>query len=375
MESFGQILRDKREELKYSVYEVSKKTLISERFINALEEEREDEFSATVYFVSYMMKYADFLGLDGKKLSELFEAKKIQLAPPPMELIKREKPKFIAPLVISLSAALLIGIGVVLYFVVFKIPQRKTEKNTVVETEKIMQYRFATQVEKKRLRKGDQILIPQDEGSGDIVLTVRSTLGNIVIDTPSGSQVVELSEEREIDINGDGRSELIVYLSDVSSVDESYGAEVRLIKKTDDGTYVVFDDDGEVEVQQVQKDESEILKPVSPNAPRLEILSDTRTYPFITDITIRGSCVVRYKVDNGTPEEAYLHSGEHISVSPKNGIRLWMSNVNALGIQVQAGNVLKTLPVGVAGQVKVEDIRWIRDTSDGKYKLVVVDVE
>ena len=51
-----------------------------------------------------------------------------------------------------------------------------------------------------------------------------------------------------------------------------------------------------------------------------------------------------------------------------------MSNVNALKIQVIADTSYYDLEVGRAGQVKVEDIKWIR-TSEGKYQLVVLELD
>ena len=99
-----------------------------------------------------------------------------------------------------------------------KIPQKKELKaREQVEKEKIHQYQFTGKPETKRLYKGDQILVPAKQGKGNIVLTVGGTLGNFSILTPSGNQIVELSEERDIDIDGDGFADLIIYLSDVSN--------------------------------------------------------------------------------------------------------------------------------------------------------------
>ena len=62
------------------------------------------------------------------------------------------------------------------------------------------------------------------------------------------------------------------------------------------------------------------------------------------------------------------------TATPHNGIRLWISNNNTVKISIIADSKSYDLDIGTAGQVFVEDIKWIKDT-DGKYKLVVVTLD
>ena len=57
-----------------------------------------------------------------------------------------------------------------------------------------------------------------------------------------------------------------------------------------------------------------------------------------------------------------------------NTIRVWMSNANALKLQVIGDGRTESIEVGRPGQVLVQDIKWIKDY-DGKYKLVVLEVD
>jgi hypothetical protein len=107
---------------------------------------------------------------------------------------------------------------------------------------------------------------------------------------------------------------------------------------------------------------------------RTVILEDTRAYPFTLKISFRGSCLFRYKVDRQPNYEEYFSKNDIINITANNGFRLWMSNVNALSIQIIAANSTYDLEVGKAGEVKVEDIKWVRD-SDGKYRLVVLEID
>ena len=61
-------------------------------------------------------------------------------------------------------------------------------------------------------------------------------------------------------------------------------------------------------------------------------------------------------------------------VTANNGVRVWMSNGNTVKFTVVADTKNYDLEIGKAGQVLVQDIKWVRDT-EGKYKLVVVELD
>ena len=61
-------------------------------------------------------------------------------------------------------------------------------------------------------------------------------------------------------------------------------------------------------------------------------------------------------------------------MTANNGVRVWMSNGNTVKFTVVADTKNYDLEIGKAGQVLVQDIKWVRDT-EGKYKLVVVELD
>jgi cytoskeletal protein RodZ len=369
MESYGEVLRKAREAKRVSIESITQSTAITKEYIESLENERVEDFPGESYFIGFLSNYCEFLGLNKEEILSLYHAKKIQESPVPLELLQKKKPAFLVPLIIFLSAAVLIATGCVLYFSVFKIPEKKEQlAKEQVEKEKSRQYQFSGKPETKRFYKGDQILIPAKQGNGNIVLTVSNTKGNFAILTPAGSQVIELSEERDIDIDGDGFADLIIYLSDVSNTDESHGAEIRILEKKLDNSYV--------EISPVQTENPDIpsSSTVRNNSARVVIHEDTRAYPFTINVTFRGACLFRYKSDRQPYVEDYYKSGELVTITSNNGTRLWMSNLNALKIHVIAGLSSYDLEVGKAGEVKVEDIKWVRD-NDGKYRLVVLELD
>ena len=107
---------------------------------------------------------------------------------------------------------------------------------------------------------------------------------------------------------------------------------------------------------------------------RTEILSDSRAYPFTINATFRGGCLFRYRTDRKETVEDYFASGDIVNMTASNGIRLWISNGNAVKLQVVANSKTYDLAVPRAGEVIAQDIKWIKDT-DGRYKVVVVDID
>lgn len=371
MESYGELLRKTREEKNVSLEEIERATAITKNYILALEEERSDDFPGESYFVGFLTNYCEFLGINAEEVLHLYHAKKIQEAPVPVELTRKHKPKFVLPLLIGGACALVVGVGIYLYFKVFNVPEKIQAKvQQTTEKEKIHQYQFTGKSETKRFYKGDQILFPTKQGTGSIVVTVGETKGTLALLMPSGTQIVELSEERDLDVDGDGFADVIVYLSDISSDEGSHGAEVRLIEKKMDNTFVeLSENDSGTELSDIPSAAS-----VKNNSKRVVIHEDTRAYPFTINVTFRGSCLFRYKSDRNTYVEDYFKSGDQVAVNSNNGTRLWMSNNNALKIRVLAGLSSYDLEVGRAGEVKAEDIKWVRD-SDGKYRLVLIELD
>ena len=371
MESYGAKLREAREQKNLSIDQVARETTITHQYIDALEKEENEIFPGEPYMVGFLKNYADYLGLNKEELLKLYHAKKLQESPVPAELLRRNKPKFLVPLIVSVSVAIVLGVGAYLYFVVFNVPKMQEEKRKIaVETTKIHQYTFTGKTETHRLYVGDQILVPDNKGN--IILTVKDTKDSLTIETPSGPQIIDLSEERDLDVNGDGRQDIILYLSDVSSSDGNHGAEVRMLLK--DPNAVVQDAVIENETNLNEIPTETKSSSASANNRQVVVLEDTRAYPFTVNVSFRGSCVFRYRVDRNSNVESYYRSGDIVNVTASNAVRLWMSNVNAMKIQVIADTSYYDLEVGRAGQVKVEDIKWIR-TAEGKYQLVVLELD
>ncbi|MBP8612382.1 MAG: DUF4115 domain-containing protein [Candidatus Atribacteria bacterium] len=106
--NIGETLRSEREKQKLTLSEVSEKTLINTYYLEQIEEENfGKDFDG--FMLSYIKKYAEFLGIDPKPLTdaykELFKDKEIHLKP------KKKKPNvFVIIIIILIVVGLIFAI-------------------------------------------------------------------------------------------------------------------------------------------------------------------------------------------------------------------------------------------------------------------------
>lgn len=358
MDSYGALLKEARESKNLDLDTVARETAIIRRYIEGLEEEDNSAFPGEAYLTGFLRNYADYLGVDAETVLTLYKNKQLQESPVPEGLIEKHRPKYLIPLIVSASVVVFAAIAIPLIILCNKkIADNKLVAVEVKNGER--KYQLADKTFSDRLYKGDQLIYPGEEG--DIVLTVSKTFDTFGIQTPVGDLYTELSEEAELDIDGDAISDLIVYVSDLSMTDESRGAEVRILKRHGSAVSGVASDDI-------------LLASEIGNSKYKVIFEDTRAYPFTLNGNFRASCVFRIKVDRSEADEQYYTSGEVITRTAANGVRLWISNINAVKFSIIADLKSYDLDIGKAGQVVAQDIKWIKDT-DGKYKLVVIELD
>ena len=362
MESYGEILRKSRTEKQIELETIARETSITKEYLEALEKEEENIFPGEPYLIGFLKNYADYLDVDKEHILALYNAKKIQETPPPLALTAREKPKFLIPLIVTLCVLFIGGAGVALG-IMFKDKLIKyEEEKALAQDTQFKKYELTEKPFSGRLYKSDQLIMGSEKGN--IFLTVVETEGIFGLDTPAGVQYIELSEELEIDVDGDSTPELIVYVSDVSQKNTNRGAEVKIMLKDSSNIAIASPDENQIpNAEDLPKEQS-----------RTEVFSDTRAYPFTINATFRGGCLFRYRPDRKETIEDYFANGDIISITASNGVRIWISNGNAAKLQVVANGKSYDLPVPHAGEVVAQDIKWIKDT-DGRYKVVIVDID
>ncbi|MBR1403904.1 MAG: helix-turn-helix domain-containing protein [Treponema sp.] len=362
MESYGEILKTAREAKGLELELIARETSITQEYLEALEKEDAAAFPGEPYLIGFLKNYAEYLEVDANHVATLYHAKKIQESPPPLALTKRERPRFVIPLIVSLCVIFVVGLGVAAT-IIFKAKFAKLEEDlALARGTEFKKYELTSKPFTGRLFKSDQLVMGTD--SGNIFLTVAETEGIFGLETPAGIQYVELSEELELDVDGNSIPELIVYVSDVSQKNVDRGAEVKIMLKNAANVAVASPDENQIpNAEDLPKEQA-----------RTEILSDTRAYPFTVNASFRAGCLFRYRPDRKETVEDYFASGDILNMTSSNGLRVWVSNGNAVKLQVVANSKTYELGVSKAGEVIAEDIKWIKDT-DGRYKLVVVDLD
>ena len=358
MDSYGEILKEARETKNLDFDTVSRETSINRAFIEGLENEDDSAFPGEPYMVGFLRNYSDYLGTNTDSILQLFRNKKLQESPIPENLIVHKKPLFFWPSIITAGA--LVFVGLVCLAIFFFSKRNNDNSLKIGPNTAVKKYVLENSLE-QRFYVGDQIVCPT--ANGEIVLTISETLSSLGIQSPVGVLYTDLAEEAVLDVDGDASSDLIVYVSDISKSNSANGAEVRFVKSQGGATVAssVLQADIPLATEVVGRRQSVILE-------------DNRAYPFTLEGTFRGPCLFRYKVDRHDSNESYFATGEVVTMTANNGIRLWMSNSNAIKFSITADTKEYEIPIGKAGQVLVEDIKWIKDT-DGKYKLVVIELD
>jgi cytoskeletal protein RodZ len=360
VESLGEKLKTIREERGWSYEYISRETNISGRYLEALEREDFSGFPGEPYVLGFLKNYGEFLGLDPAELLSLYRSLKIQEQPVPVEqLLKGPSPlpKIIRGVVITLAALGLIA-GVV-YFVVFRLPQKTPESPQAART--ASEYAMNTDFLERRFYPGDSILITDGTDSYKLVFTSLSDA--ITITTPRGPVMLDLGQEVTVDLSNNGSAELRIIAADFVKNDSASGALLRFeqttLPQTAGGTL------SEISPETISAGrESVTIIPSSSNA-----------YPFTLQAVFQGYCLFRYEVlferDRPGRSEQYYQRSEEISITAQNGIRLGISNAQAVKLQLIGGGRTYTFETGGAGEVVAADIRWVRD-DDNRYRLLLV---
>ena len=363
MESFGNILAETREKKQLSYENIEAETKILKRYLEALEEEQLDVFSGETYILGFLRNYSDYLGCDTNHLINLYHAKILQETPIPEGLLKiRKSTVFIVGMVFLglVVAAGLVFLGI---WGIGKLKEKRLADSPVISLVQEIGKTYMVTLDpvKQRVYEGDILCVDVDDS--ELSMSVEKTLETLQLRTPIGVQSVELGESLDIDIDGDGVSDVSLYLSDVSPSDSSLGAEIRVVKKE-------RQDSSENSV------ESMILADTDydSSSEQKVLLKSNRAMPFTVSATFRGGCLFRYQSDTKASVEDFFANGDKLVFTSSNSARIWMSNAMTVKIQVQVDTQVTDIAYGKAGQVIVEDIRW-RPDPDGGYKLVVLQVE
>jgi cytoskeleton protein RodZ len=212
--------------------------------------------------------------------------------------------------------------------------------------------------------------------------------GDLTVKVPGGTLDMTVGQDRQLDVNGDGRNDLRILLNDIDATDVAKRANLSLYKITkaapaqvSEAAEVTEGEQGAASTEgglttsgeSTAPEAGEATAPEALEAPpgAIPIITANSPAPFRVTVSFRGYCLFRYLVDNDIREERFFHKGENFSLDARNDVWLWISNAGVVRLMV-AG---KEMDVGGAGAVTTKHVRWRRDEASGQYTLEVVTQE
>jgi cytoskeletal protein RodZ len=366
VDSLGDKLRNARESKGYTYSHVGRETNIAIRYIEALEQEDFSQFPGEPYVLGFLRNYGDYLGLDVNDLISSYRTLRIQEEPVPVEQLLTSPRKFPKTLLFALiGAAGVLGIAGIIFFVLSQKPS-DADPETVARTP--IQYSLESDSLERRFYVNDSVLIPFDNDS--FIISLASITDSVNIDSPVGAFPLDLSEVKDLDLNGDGTPELSITIADVIKNDPDKGSLIRFDLIPAD-TIPLFGGIIDPENPGIAGG-IEVAAAAPANSPVL--VSSPTAYPFTLQTSFKGFCMFRWESDSRNREERYFRRDEVQNIQAQNGIRVWTSNANALAMQLIAGGRTIDVNLGGPGEVVAADIKWIRG-NDGRFTLNLVRLD
>ena len=362
MESLGEKLKTVREERGWSYDYISREINISAKYLEALERENFSCFPGEPYVLGFLKNYAEFLDLNPEELLSLYRSLKIQEQPVPVEqLLKNPSP---LPKILAIAAIVLaiLALGAGVFYLISRSPKKSQDSPQAART--VMEYTMTTDVLERRFYPQDTILIT--EGTDSYKLVFTSISDAVTITTPRGPIMLDLGQEVTVKLNDDGFMELRINAADFVKNDSASGALLRFEQTALPQTVAQPASEIPPESLSAGRDVANVLF-TSPNA-----------HPFTLQAVFQGYCLFRYEIlyerDRPGRNEQYYQRSEEINISAQNGIRLGISNAQAVKFQVIGGGRTVPLETGGAGEVVVADLRWVRD-EDNRFRLALIRLD
>jgi cytoskeleton protein RodZ len=224
----------------------------------------------------------------------------------------------------------------------------------------------------------DTIAMPLNGNSYRIQLIAIDR--GLTVRVPGGTLDMTIGQDRQMDLNADGRNDLRILLNDVDATEAAKRVNLSLYKitkasvaSTAESASQQLPESAEVEGPETAEVAAGFPESTAASQPvgASTILSADSPSPFRVSISFRGYCLFRYLVDNNIREERFFHKGESFALDVKNEVLLWISNAGVVRLMV-AG---REIEVGRPGAVTTKQIRWSQDDSTGQYLLQAVTAE
>ena len=358
MESLGERLKAVRESKGWGFDYLSRETNISSRYLEALEKEDFSCFPGEPYVLGFLKNYADYLGIPQEEILSLYRSLKIQEQPVPMEQLLKSPSVFPKVLKIAVIVLAVLALGAGIYYAISFFPRNgiSAAPGAVRAT---VEYTLVTDVLERRFYPGDSIIINEGERSYRLVF---ASLGNTVnITTPRGPLALDLGQETTITLSDTAFSELRLSAVDFVRNDAVSGALLRF-------EHTILPHIAETLEESV----------LSPGREAQVLITSPNPFPFTLRATFQAFCLFQYQIlfepDRAGRNEQFHQRTDEINIQAQNGIRLGISNAQAVRLQVMGGGRTVPFEAGSPGEVVAADLRWLRD-EENRFRLMFIRLD
>ena len=362
MDTIGEKLRSTRESKGYSVEQVARDTNIAKKFLIALEEEDFAIFPGDPYLVGFLKNYSEYLGLDSKKMVVLHHNLKLQEQPVPLEeLLDSGRSKYFVVIFLVLAIAALSVGGFFLYnYLTLESDVPGSESPEIIEGAAdpvdLFTYDIGVSDIEDRFMEGSKLEISFNGKTSSII--VKEVTSNIVLSVSAVDLVLNLGDEKNIDLDSDGVSDIFLTVNDID-----------LNKKSTDIKIVALITEEEAPFS------SEALEPGSSNIAsrkkNITVVMDSKNpEPFVIDVVFRGNTLLRYLVDRGERVEKYFDKGETLRLDINREVMLWIANAGSFKAKISGIEV----DLGRLGEITTYLIKWSKNSETGNFELQTIPI-
>ena len=223
MESVGERLRQAREDMGVSIEQVARETLISKRYLFAIESEDFSVMPGETYISGFISNYSTYLGLDPIEMVTLYKNFQIQEQPIPFNELLESHRKPSLKILLIIMIALVFGVTVfagLFYFSPFKNRSSQSvelaEINDEADVLELVPISLSQEVLVRWFQIGQEFDVPL----GDEVVRLRIVEyeENLAIAYLGKVLGLRVGEEQLVDLNQDTIPDIRFLLNDIGRI-------------------------------------------------------------------------------------------------------------------------------------------------------------
>ena len=363
MDSVGELMQQAREKLGVTIEQAARDTLISRRYIGALETEAFSVLPGETYVAGFIRNYSSYLNLNPDDMVNLYRNLLIQEQPIPIKELLETHGQWGSRLRFAGGGALVVA---VVLFLVYWFGLRNADVDTSVDetppTAAAAPIPLSEAVTVGTFAVGSIIEVPI--GGETVNLVLAAFDGDLVATYPAGQVRMRVGAERLLDLDGDDSPDLSVLVRDADTGQTP--PQVRLLMEllSRAEPTVAAPESGAAEPPSAATVADDAVLSQAPvrvfEVPFAVVRTGPAAIPYAIDLSFRGNCLLRYTVDGGAALERFFQSSERISIDVASTATLWLSNAGVVTARFAGAEVA----LGNNGAVAAKVVEWLPGEND-----------